>query len=162
MHDHNHIDQAIDECRTGRHVAHVTNTYPGSRGNGRVVAIRPWIDPKWRKAHQVKGIEFGAPGHFTLTFSDPRYDLRDGGQDTIERVTARQAKRLIGTFLRGYFCHQDDGFDLWINQAERWCYILGETATPTRVRIEYEMPNAGTMGSWCHATRLGNYYYLET
>lgn len=162
MHNQTNIPAAIDECRTGRHVAHVTNDRPGSRGNGRVVAIRPWIDPKWRKAHQVRGIDFGAPGHFTLTFSDPRYDLRDGGQDTIERVTARQAHRLIETFLWGYRCHRDDGFDLWINQAERWCYILGETATPTRVRIEYEMPNAGTMGSWCHATRLGDQFYLMT
>lgn len=160
MHNQYEIDNAIAECRNGRHVAHVNQEYQG-HATGRVVAIRPWIDPRWRKARQVKGIDFGAPGHFTLTFSDPRHDLR-GDQDTIEKVTARQAKRLIQTFLWGHRCHQDDGFDLWINQAERWCWILGETATPTRVRIEYEMPNAGTMGSWCHATRLGQQYYLAT
>lgn len=160
MHDQWHIDQAIEECRTGRHVAHVTQEDSRSTACGRIVAIRPWIDPKWRKAHQVKGVDFGAPGHFTLTFSDPKFDLRDQG-DTIERVTARQAKRLIQTFFWGRRVHKGAWFDLFINQGRRDCYVVGETATPTRVRIEYEMPNAGTMGSWCHSTRLGDYYYLS-
>jgi hypothetical protein len=143
MHNENNISQAIEECRAGNHVAHVENQNPKSRGAGRVVAIRPC-----------------GPGHLTLNFSDPRRDHRAGDQDTIERVTARQAARLIDTFLRGRLVHIDDVFDLWINQAERECYILGETHTPTKVRIEYEMPRAGTVGSWCYATRLGNDYYL--
>jgi len=145
MHNQNHIDQAILECREGGHVAHCQMQYEHHRGVNRTVAIRP----------------SRAPGKFNLTFSDPRIDLREL-DDEIVGVNARQARRLIQTFFWGLLVHQAATFDLWINQADRECWIEGETATPTRVRIAYEMPNAGEMGSWCHATRLGNLFYVAT
>jgi hypothetical protein len=136
---------AIEECRSGGHVAHVT-----AAKYGRTVAIRP---------HNATKAYTSCVGYFDLTFSDPWLDLRKTG-DEIKKVNDRQAESLIRTFLHGIYVDQDDGFDLFINQGERWCYVLPETATPTRVRIEYEMPNAGDVGSWCHAARLGRIFYL--
>lgn len=41
---------------------------------------------------------------------------------------------------------------LWINQALRNCTIV--KVTPTRVRVEYELPRAGTVGGWYHYVDL--------
>lgn len=41
-----------------------------------------------------------------------------------------------------------------INQGMRTAYV--ERWTPTRVRIEYEMPNAGWMGGWWHYATVCN------
>lgn len=142
MHNQYEIDQAITECRTGHHVAHVSQQYQGLTCD-RVVAIRP-----------------GTKGKFNLTFSDPRFDLRATG-DTIYNVTARQARRLIQTFFWSFRVHISEFFTLFINQGDRDCRIVEDSHTPTRVRIEYEMPVAGTMGSWCHATRLGDFFYIS-
>jgi hypothetical protein len=73
-------------------------------------------------------------------------------------VPAKQATRLIRTFLRG---EQGDKHepDLFINQAVRECTVV--KTTPTRVRIEYEMPNAGLMGGWQYYVDLGDVRYYS-
>jgi hypothetical protein len=48
---------------------------------------------------------------------------------------------------------ETDFFGMWINQAERECYAV--KWTPTRVRIEYEMPNTGLNGGWRYWLDLG-------
>lgn len=138
-----HIAAAIDECRYGNHVTHISSDALVAGGD-RAVAIRP----------------SRVPGKLDLTFSDPQADL--GNQaSTLPAVTPRRAERLIQTFMLGKRVLEDQVFGLVINQGHRDCWIDADTITPTKVRIGYEMPNAGDMGSWVYATRLGNTYYIS-
>lgn len=116
---------------------------------GRTVAIR-------------QGYSFGRhpkpTGKLHLTFSDSRADLRASG-DTIYNLTIKQAERAIRIFLLGQrvkIAH--DQCDLFINQAFRWCCV--DQKTPSRLRLSYNMPNAGTMGGWWKYFQIGPFHYV--
>lgn len=49
-------------------------------------------------------------------------------------------------------------YDEWINQANREVEVV--KVTPTRVRIQYEMPNTGTKGAWRTQFVLGDHMYI--
>ena len=116
--------------------------------NDRVVAIRP-------------AAYFQTPtGRYNLSFSDVGIDLRDEpGGNTIRNVPERNVYPLIRNFLEGQRVKWvADQFDLEINQAERWCWVVKKT--PTRVRVSYEMPNAGEMAGWYGHTQIGDQHYI--
>ena len=117
-------------------------------GNDRVVAIRP-------------ATYFQTPtGRYNLAFSDVGIDLRDEpGGNTIRNEPERDVYPLIRNFLEGQRVDWvADQFDLEINQAERWCWVVKRT--PTRVRVSYEMPNAGEMAGWYGHTQVGDQHYI--
>jgi hypothetical protein len=116
--------------------------------NDRVVAIRP-----------VR-IKEGRTGRYNLSFSDVGIDLREEpGGDTIRNVAERDVYPLTRNFLEGQRVKWvADQFDLEINQAERWCWVVKRT--PTRVRVSYEMPNAGEMAGWYGHTQVGEQHYI--
>lgn len=116
--------------------------------NDRVVAIRP-------------AAYFQTPtGRYDLSFSDSETDLRDEpGGNTIRNVAERDVYPLTRNFLEGQRVKWvADQFDLEINQAERWCWVVKRT--PTRVRVSYEMPNAGEMAGWYGHTQVGEQHYI--
>lgn len=82
-------------------------------------------------------------GKFDVTFSDsaPHLEL----SQTRHALTQKAASKLILTFFWGEVGHKDEA-QLFINQ--NWRDVAVIKTTPTRVRIEYEMPNAGIMGGW--------------
>jgi hypothetical protein len=116
--------------------------------NDRVVAIRPVC------------IQHAPTGRYDLSFSDVGIDLRDErGGNTIRNVAERDVYPLIRNFLEGQRTRWvADQFDLEINQAERWCWVVKQT--PTRVRLSYEMPNAGEMAGWYGHTQIGDQHYI--
>jgi len=74
-------------------------------------------------------------------------------------VAERDVSPLIRNFLEGKRVKWvADQFDLEINQAERWCWVVKKT--PTRVRVSYEMPNAGEMAGWYGHTQVGDQHYI--
>ena len=120
----------------------------GGDVNDRVVAIRPVT-------------YFQVPtGRYDLSFSDVAIDLRDEtGGNTIRNVPERDVYPLIRNFMEGKRTRWvADQFDLEINQAERWCWVVKRT--PTRVRVRYEMPNAGEMAGWYGHTQIGEQHYI--
>ncbi len=136
---HTNILDAIAECGPG-HPAHVTNNH-----NERIVAIRTGF-----KA-----------GTFNLDFSDPKVDLRsEKNGSEICNVPADRVQRTIAVFLGGPRLEIDRNrfFDQFINQASRECELI--KVTPTRCRIEYELPNSGITGSWRSQTTIGRYTYV--
>lgn len=133
---HTLIKDAVSECGPG-HPAHVTNAR-----NDRIVAIRTG----------------NKPGTFNLTFSDPKVELRDA--DTKYDVKPAKVEQMIYNFLHGIrISATDNWFDSFINQATRECYV--DHLTPTRCRIEYEMPNAGLVGSWRKQTTVNGFTYIQ-
>ena len=135
---HTKITDAIEECGPG-HPAHVTNPR-----NDRIVAIRTG----------------NKPDTFNLDFSDPQIDLRqekDGS--TLYDVPADRVQKVIAVFLGGHRTDEGDNtFEQFINQASRECWVI--KVTPTRCRIEYELPNSGFTGSWRYQTTIGGYTYV--
>jgi len=139
---HTNIHDAIDECGPG-HPAHVKAPIAIGERCGRIVAIRTG----------------NKPDTFNLTFSDPKVDLRQHG-DTICNVPAAQVVRKIDVFLGGSRVHleQYPWFDQFINQASRECEV--KRLTPTRCRIEYDLPNSGVNGAWRYQTTVGPFTYV--
>lgn len=137
---HTKITDAIEECGPG-HPAHVTNP-----SNGRIVAIRDGLH-----SH---------PNTFRLDFSDPKVDLRQAkGGSELYNVPAKRVQRVIAVFLGGHRTDEGDNtFEQFINQATRECWVI--KVTPTRCRIEYELPNSGITGSWRDQTTIGGYTYV--
>jgi len=114
-------------------VDHIRNEY-----NDRVCAIRPD-----RKA-----------GCVWIVFSDSRI----GFTTELANVKIKAAARLIRTFLTGDRADAEYP-DLLINQGVRDCAVM--EATPTRCRVEYDMPNAGLVGGWRYYTNLGRFAYYS-
>ncbi len=135
---HTKITDAIEECGPG-HPAHVTNPR-----NERIVAIRTGYDT----------------GTFNLDFSDPKVDLRyEKNGSEICNVPADRVQRVIAVFLTGHRTDEGDNtFEQFINQATRECWVI--KVTPTRCRIEYELPNSGFANSWRYQTTIGGYTYV--
>ena len=141
----NRVAQSLNAIANwGISVEHIV----GGDANSRVVAIRPvWI------RHM-------RTGRYDLSFSDVGTDLRDEpGGNTIRAVPERYVYPLIRNFLEGQRTRWvADQFDMEINQAERWCWVVKRT--PTRVRVSYEMPNAGEMAGWYGHTQIGEQHYI--
>lgn len=116
------IKDTLVSVIVNKHVHHIHE-------NGRTVAIRL----EYKRDKPTRRV--------SLTFSDKDVDLRSS-IDSRRNLTARQAERAIITFLYGQRVKfRDDQCDLVINQAKRWCWI--KETTPTRLRIAYDLPNAG-------------------
>ena len=135
---HTKITDAIAECGPG-HPAHVTNPR-----NERIVAIR----------------DGNKPDTFNLDFSDPQVDLRqekDGS--TLYDVPAERVQQVIALFLTGSRTSEKlPTLSQFINQASRHCVV--RKITPTRARLEYELPNSGVTGTWRYQTTVGQYSYI--
>lgn len=135
------IVAALDEADFGNHVSHITDL-----DSGRTVAIRPaWGEPS---------LDDNLTRHdsFNLTFSDPEFDLRNviGGGCRYD-LKRRDTIRLIRVFLTGPRIESEsEEFTDYINQTDRECSIEDGSITPTRLRIEYELPRAGWVATWRH------------
>lgn len=121
-----------------------------------------------RQANRTVGVRLACDkrgfsnGRFNISFSDHRVDLRETGQDTQYNVTAKQARKMIDLFLHGELLTENDyGFWDYVNQADRDLGIIWESETPSRVRVDYEMPNAGMVEAWRGKVRIGEYVYIE-
>ena len=98
-------------------------------------------------------------GRINLTFSDEQVDLRSSS-NTKRNLTVKQAERAIKTFLYGQRVKvKHDQCDLLINQAERWCHV--KETTPTRLRLSYDMPNAGEMSGWWKYIAINQFTYIS-
>ncbi len=138
---HTNIHDAIEECGPG-HPAHVRPRIAIGPYCGRIVAIRTGNEPDT----------------FNLTFSDSKVDLRTEG-DTIYNVPRKMVSRKIVVFFDGNRTDEcSNEFDQFINQAVRQCMVI--RTTPTRCRIEYEMPNSGIVGAWRYQTTVGGFTYV--
>jgi hypothetical protein len=90
-----------------------------------------------RRGDQVVAIRYSSKYQSSVTFSDTRQEkLYDNIEDAIGDITdwLLEAEMIEGRH-----------FNLWINQAQRSCWV--ERLTPTRVRISFEMPTC-TQGGW--------------
>lgn len=96
-------------------------------------------------------------GDVRLTFSHPSIDLRGSGETV---ATKFRAIRLIRNFFHSDlhvtrpigWKHFND-FEMFINQANRDCWI--ESLAGTTARVGYEMPNAGEVGRTMNAVLVG-------
>lgn len=138
---HTKITDAIAECGPG-HPAHVTNPR-----NERIVAIRD-------------GNKRYGSNTFNLDFSDPQVDLRqekDGS--TLYDVSPERVQQVIALFLNGSrTSEKHPTLSQFINQAQRHCVV--RKITPTRARLEYELPNSGVTKTWRYQTTVGQYSYI--
>lgn len=93
-------------------------------------------------------------GVYLLDMSDT--DL--GNREELQVRNRWQAERLTITFVSGQ--SGDLEFPvLFINQNDRECCVV--KVTPTRARVEYEMPNAGLMAGWQYRTVVGSTGYFS-
>lgn len=77
----------------------------------------------------------------------------------IKGLSVKEAQRIVEIFLWGRtILISHDNFTMKINQAVRWCCI--DKRTPKRLRISYEMPNAGIMAGWWKYIQINDYAYL--
>jgi len=141
VYEHNDIHRdprkAFAEANYGDHVAHCTNA-----DATRTVAIRPRED-----------------GRFNIDCSADRLDIRR----YVHALTEKQARHLVDMFLYGKAVKIDYPYcGSWINQAKRDVEILVDTMTPTRVRIQYDMPYTGTHGAWRKQAQVDQYIFIET
>jgi hypothetical protein len=90
-----------------------------------------------RRGSQVVAIRHCSKYQSSVTFSDNRDEKR---YDKIEH-----ALEDITDWLLEPEMVEGRHFKLWINQANRDCWV--ERLTPTRVRISFEMPTC-TQGGW--------------
>ena len=127
------ISDTFYECINGNHVAHCEH-------KGRTVALRINRDKT-----------------FNVDFSDSK-NLKDNRPSTSSNNTRIQAERIIKNFLYGFVVDADCGFQLHINQADRDCEIIKRT--DTRLRVGYEMPNAGFMAGWYSYFALDSILYI--
>lgn len=111
--------------------------------------------------HRVAAIRFNSAGKADITEGTFDVTLSDGKREVTQEhcgLTRKQAERLIKSFMRGRPGSKATAW-LHINQADRHCEVVKET--PTRVRVEYEMPNAGMMGGWQYYADCGRYRYYS-
>lgn len=89
---------------------------------------------------------------FNLQLIDSTYDLnRVVGGGYVGKLTRRAVIRTCLVFLFGKLIEDDDRiFEERINQGERRCFVLGETVTPTRLKICYDLPASGPRVAWRH------------
>jgi len=96
---------------------------------------------------------------FSLQFRDQGFDIANtihGGD--VPRLKFDAAKIAIVVFLDGFRLDDDeDYFDEFINQADRECFVVEDSATPTRLRIQYDMPAAGPTKAWRHHVSFNTY-----
>ena len=93
--------------------------------------------------------------------------FKDGSTVSQGHIDMKKAVRIIATFLRGERItsqgHNDQFAKEWfayhINQGWRDCEVV--KTTPTRIRVEYEMPNAGIMGGWMYYADIGDDRYVS-
>ncbi len=138
-HDDVHTDprKAFNEAIYGNHVAHCA-----ARKGTRRVAIRPRED-----------------GRFNITCSENKL----GFTRMMHSLTERQARHLVNMFLTGDAVQIDHPYYLdHINQADREIVIQVDTLAPTRVRIDYEMPNSGYTEAWRKCVQVDEYIFIET
>ena len=95
-----------------------------------------------RRGGKVVAIRRRSEGRYSLGFSDPA----EKNIMTVLDVAEKDLEHVINTFLYGQLGDDPDYPRLFINQGWRECAVV--KTTPTRARIEYEMPNAGLMGGW--------------
>jgi len=118
---------------------------------GRIVAIR--AGDTWD--HRTK------EATYNLSFSDSKVDLRKDGGDTLYNVPRRKVIKTIAAFFDGTRTDEgNNGFEQFINQAVRECWVT--KITPTRCRIEYELPNSGIVGAWRSQTTVGGFTYIAS
>ena len=105
------------------------------------------------------GIEPVGSKSFSLQFRDHDFDIANtihGGDRP--RLKFETAKIAIAVFLAGYRLDDtEDYFDEFINQADRECFVVEDSATPTRLRIQYDMPAAGPTLAWRHHVSFTTY-----
>ncbi len=91
-------------------------------------------------------------GRFDLKFTDRNFDLsKTMGRGEIAELKMRDAVRTIIVFLYGFLLDDDDHyFDLWINQAERSCFVVKDEVTPSRLKIWYDLPASEPVTAWRH------------
>lgn len=88
---------------------------------------------------------FNAPGRIDVDF--PRENLPDGKDEYVRFQTEDAAIDFIFGYLHGVLDEGGDfEFTAHINQGDRECSIVDRKKS--RVRVQYEMPNAGLMGGW--------------
>lgn len=105
-------------------------------GNGNIIAVRP------------------NGGLFNLT-------VKIGDEPTVEfnNRYENEAIAMIKSILMVGDLYEGAMFDMMINQGFRFCDVV--KVTPTRVRLEYEMPNAGLMGGWYKTAEIGGKKFLK-
>ncbi len=91
-------------------------------------------------------------GRFDLKFTDRNFNLKRAiGQGEIAELKTRDAVRAIIVFLYGYLLEDDeDFFDQFINQADRQCFVVPSSVTPSRLKICYDLPASGAVSAWRH------------
>ena len=115
--------------------------------NGRTVAIRADYE-------RDKNL-----GTVNLRFSDSLASRKSFMDYVVSNLSVEEAERIISIFFFGRrVLISHDNFGMHINQADRWCSI--EKRTPKRLRISYEMPNAGIMHGWWKYIQINDYAYL--
>lgn len=115
--------------------------------NGRTVAIR---------ADYARDKNLGT---VNLRFSDSLANPESFLNYVVSNLSVEEAERIISIFFFGRrVLISHDNFGMQINQADRWCWI--EKRTPKRLRISYEMPNAGIMYGWWKYIEINDYAYL--
>ena len=115
---------------------------------GRVVAIRADYDRDRNT------------GLLNLRFSDSKAEGQWNRDYCIKGLSVKEAQRIVELFLYGHRVKvEDEQFDMEINQGKRWCWI--EKRTPKRLRISYEMPNAGIMGGWWKNVQINQFSYID-
>jgi hypothetical protein len=113
--------------------------------NGRTVAIRADYD------------KYKNTGLLNLRFSDSKVNSMP--DYCVKGLSVKEAKRIIEIFIWGRrVLISHDHFGMEINQSDRWCSI--DKRTPKRLRISYEMPNAGIMAGWWKYIQINDYAYL--
>lgn len=121
------------------------------------------IAPSWIRDHTRIEPTNAVEGRYDLQFRDRHFDLSQtiGGGDLYE-LKAVDAVRAIDVFLTGYLLEDDgDGFDQFINQADRVCYIVEGSITPTRLRICYDLPASGPTEATRHHVSFQKYRSQE-
>lgn len=105
-----------------------------------IQTAKEWAGPVHltnRRGDQVVAIRYSSKYQSSVTFSDTRDEkLYDNIED---------AEEDINDWLLKPEMVEGRHFNLWINQAQRSCWV--ERLTPTRVRISFEMPTC-TQGGW--------------
>lgn len=115
--------------------------------NGRTVAIRADYE-------RDKNL-----GTVNLRFSDSLASRKSFMDYVVSNLSVEEAERIISIFFFGRrVLISHDNFGMEINQSDRWCSI--EKRTPKRLRISYEMPNAGIMAGWWKYIQINDYAYL--
>ena len=133
------ITDAINEALVGNHVAHAE-----SSDGKRTVAIRPW-------ALNSNGAAI------TLTYRfGPAYDEQNIACSS--PLVAAATLAILLTY-RHKLSPEATQYREEVNQKVRTCYIIERKKT--RLRIEYDLPNAGPVGAWRGFAVIGNDLFVQ-